>query len=68
MVTELPDGQFLHMLIDFPPLFPGAYTTVNFYLISYNAEHVPADFDVTLRVFTSVGSRDFCLGLVRADA
>ena len=68
MVTELPDGQFLHMLIDFPPLFPGAYTTVNFSLLSDTPQQAPADFDVTLRVFTSVGSRDFRFGLVRADA
>lgn len=60
-VTALPDGRYLHMLPVNETLFPGAYTTVSFYLDSYSNRDKPQDFDVILRVFSAAGFRDFSL-------
>lgn len=60
-VTELPDGAFLHMLPQLPPLFPGSYTSVDFFTASMSLEPTPCTFDFVIRIFTSLGSRDFPL-------
>lgn len=62
IVTALPDGSYMHMLPEFDTLFPGAFTTLNFYLDSRGDEKSPAEFAVNLRIFSSAGSRDFPLG------
>lgn len=59
-VTPLPDGTYLHMLPEFETLFPGAFTSVSFRIGSIEKES-PSPFNVTLRVFSSAGYRDFPL-------
>lgn len=62
VVTSLPDGNYLHMLPEFETLFPGAFTSVSFYLDSLSEDYLSA-FDITLRIFSSAGYRDFSLRL-----
>jgi hypothetical protein len=61
VVTELPDGTYLHMLPDFETLFPGAYLPAEFYLDTVGAYRSPVD--LVLKVFTDAGYRDFPLRL-----
>ncbi len=66
VVTLLPDGNYLHMLPEFEMLFPGAFTSVHFMVDTISKESL-SDFAVTLRIFSSVGYRDFPLRLHQAD-
>lgn len=59
-VSGLPDGTYMHMLPEFDTLFPGAATTLEFYLQPERAMHA-GEFTVKLRVFSSAGVRDFPL-------
>lgn len=58
--TKLPDGNYLHMLPDFPTLFPSAYTSIPVYLIS-NENDLEDDEEETIliRLFTGQGNQDF---------
>lgn len=66
MVTPLPDGNYLHMLPEFETLFPGAFAAVEFYLDS-NSNAYPSPCNVTLRIFSAAGYRDYPLRLEAAD-
>lgn len=66
-VTVLPDCTYMHMLPEFDTLFPGAATRLRFYLASSRGAG-PAEFKVSLRVFSSAGMRDFPLTIRRAAA
>lgn len=66
VVTPLPTGNYLHMLPEFETLFPGAFASVSFSMDSASNDYLAA-FDVTLRIFSSAGYRDFPLRLERAD-
>lgn len=64
--TRLPDGSFLHMLPDFPKLFPSAYTEASFMLsraAGTPRAQVGQQDQIVLRVFTSLGTRDYDLFL-----
>jgi hypothetical protein len=63
-VTTLPDGSFMHMLPEFDTLFPEAATKLKFSL-DYSGNDFPTEFDVIVRIFTSIGLRDFPLMLRR---
>ncbi len=60
--ARLPTGQYLHVLPKFETLFPGAYCSAFFVLTG--APDCPIEFDLILRIFTSVGYRDFPLSMV----
>lgn len=62
VVTPMPDGNYLHMLPEFETLFPGAFAAVEFYLDSSSDEYL-SPCNVTLRVFSAAGYRDFPLRL-----
>ena len=62
-VTRLPDSRYLHVLPEFETLFPGAYCSAGFVLAP--RRETPLLIDGVLRVFSSVGSRDFPLRLNR---
>lgn len=68
VVTALPDGSYMHMLPEFDTLFPGAFTTLKFYLDSLDYDDAPTEFTVNLRIFSSAGLRDFPLGFRHAAA
>lgn len=59
--SKLPGGDILHMLPDFPKLFPNAYASHKFTLKKYyDPELMPGDEEVvTVRLFTKQGHRDF---------
>lgn len=59
-ISPLPDGSYMHMLPEFDTLFPGAATTLNFFLNSKEGVR-PTEFMVVLRIFSSAGMRDFPL-------
>jgi len=67
-ITKLPDGRFLHMLPEFEILFPGAYAPINFALDCSASHKYPKSFQVTIRVFSSAGFRDFPLFFQEEDA
>ena len=60
--TPLPDGNYLHMFPEFETLFPDAYCSAKFWLMGNN--HPNTD-EITLRVFSQAGRRDFPLKLVK---
>lgn len=64
-VADLPDGRHLHMLPTFDTLFPGASCPATLSLYRLSNEPNP-DIDVTARVFSKAGYRDFPLLLKRA--
>lgn len=66
-VTALPDGTYMHMLPEFDTLFPGAFTTLKFYLDTRGYEECPAEFAVNIRIFSSAGLRDFPLNFRRVN-
>lgn len=66
VVTPMPDGNYLHMLPEFETLFPGAFAAIEFYLDS-NSHEYPSPCNVTLRIFSAAGYRDFPLCLQVAD-
>ncbi|MDQ3798977.1 MAG: nucleoside 2-deoxyribosyltransferase [Acidobacteriota bacterium] len=57
--TSLPSGAYLHMMPDFPTLFPNAYTSFQAYFISYGKETAINERKILVRLFTKQGSRDF---------
>lgn len=63
--TPMPDGHFLHMLPDFEPLFPNAFASFHFILEhSHNSQFLAEiEIDVTFRVFTALGTRDYPITL-----
>lgn len=63
-VSDLPDGRHLHMLPTFDTLFPGASCPATLSLYRLSNEPNP-DIDVTARVFSKAGYRDFPLLLKR---
>lgn len=61
--TKLPGGGYLHMLPDFPTLFPNAYASFR-PILSFQSDHFLSAGEqeaVTVRLFTKQGSRDFAL-------
>ncbi|MBI5844211.1 MAG: hypothetical protein HZB23_06040 [Deltaproteobacteria bacterium] len=58
--TKLPTGQYLHVFPEFEKLFPGGYCSAHFGLNTKGANW-PDCVDLILRIFTSVGCRDFLL-------
>jgi hypothetical protein len=62
-VTELPDGNYLHMLPVFETLFPGAHCSAKFNLETNNNNNYLADFNIVIRIFSINGYRDFPLRL-----
>lgn len=66
-VTLLPDGSFMHMLPVFDTLFPGAATKLKLYLDVNDGER-PSEVNVTVRIFSSSGLRDFPLSIRRTAA
>lgn len=62
VTTKLPDGGYLHMLPDFPALFPSAYASYNV-LLGYADDdkylYVGEEEVVTVRLFTRQGNQDF---------
>lgn len=65
LVSDLPDGRHLHMLRTFDTLFPGASCPVKFGFYKLSSDPEP-DFDVTVRLFSKAGYRDFPLRFKRA--
>jgi nucleoside 2-deoxyribosyltransferase len=65
LTTRLPDRSYLHMLPFFDLLFPGAYTSSFFVLNFLKDKTNPkySEFELTLRIFTDAGSRDYKLKL-----
>ncbi|WP_153144675.1 hypothetical protein [Dechloromonas sp. H13] len=64
LVSELPDGRYLHRLTVPAKLFPGDFGTVTFGLdsslpVSRNAQSQA--FPLVIRIYTASGSRDFHL-------
>jgi hypothetical protein len=66
LVSPMPDGNYLHMLPEFETLFPGAFASADFYLDSNGG--YPSPGNVTLRIFSAAGYRDFPLCLRRSDS
>jgi nucleoside 2-deoxyribosyltransferase len=65
--TRLPDKRYLHMLPSFDELFPGAYASSDVLFGSlFSRYNGPDDFEITIRIFTSFGNRDFELFLKKA--
>lgn len=67
LTTRLPDESYLHMLPFFDLLFPGAYTSFLFVLDFLTDRTSPKynEFELTIRIFTDAGSRDYQLKLKR---
>lgn len=58
--TKLPTGEYLHMMPDFPHLFPNAYTSYRIVLSSDENEFNSGEEEtIFVRLFTKQGSRDF---------
>jgi hypothetical protein len=67
--TRLPNGGYLHMFPDFPALFPNGYVSYPICLMS-SPEHrmdVGEKEEVTVRLFTKQGDRDFLISLYATD-
>ncbi|MGC4034921.1 MAG: hypothetical protein QM764_03095 [Chitinophagaceae bacterium] len=60
VTTRLPDKKYLHMLPFFDLLFPGAYTSSKL-TFEQNDEIDDKEFEILLRVFTDLGTRDYPL-------
>lgn len=67
-ITTLPDGRYLHMLPEFETLFPGAYTKMSFSMGASSNFDTPKEFQVTIRLFSAAGFRDFSMKLRKEDA
>jgi hypothetical protein len=65
-ITALPDGSYLHILPERETLFPGAYCSAWFGLVSSQPDP-PRDFDLKVRVFSAAGFREFPLRFERQD-
>jgi len=66
--TALPKGGFLHMLPDFPKLLPQDYASCGFWLSPARKATTPGnEHQITFRVFTSMGTRDFPLALRKPE-
>ena len=62
--TALPEGRSLYTLPDLPTLFPESYASCRFRLdLGVNERPVGYEEEITLRVFTPIGTRDFPLTL-----
>ena len=62
--TQLPDGRFQHMLSPFKDLLPNAYDSFPINLATASETPFDGETEITLRVLTDVGTRDF---IVTAD-
>jgi hypothetical protein len=62
---KLPEGGYIHMLPDFPVLFPNGYASFNVILRSYSnkALRVGEDETATIRLLTKQGNWDFTITL-----
>ena len=65
--TQLPDGSYLHMFPEFETLFPDAYCPANFWLMSSNRDETPNSDEITLRIYSQAGRRDFPLKLLKME-
>jgi hypothetical protein len=57
--SKLPDGYYLHMFPIFDTLFPNSYDSFDVVLFYDGTVKRGQQFEITFRVFTSVGTRDF---------
>jgi hypothetical protein len=65
IITKLPNGGHLHMLPDFPVLFPNGYTSFQVYLDYTDDEYIRAEEEeeITVRLFTRQGTWDYLITL-----
>jgi hypothetical protein len=68
-ITKLPDGRYLHMLPDFPDLFPTAYAAYRVYLDTDSGKHLREGEEeiINVRLFTRLGARDYRITLRKAS-
>jgi len=63
---NLPTGQVIYMLPDFPTLFPEGYASFRFEIVLFNHRPVEgAEFPVAFRAYTPSGVRDYALAFQR---
>jgi hypothetical protein len=69
VVTKLPSGGYLHMLPDFPTLFPNAYASSAISLEGHPDQYLyPGEEEIiTVRLFTRQGNRDFPVTIRKED-
>jgi hypothetical protein len=62
VVRRLPNGGALHVNNHFDTLFPDAYTSFGFSLFpASNSREYDDSIEITVRVYTAAGSRQFPL-------
>lgn len=65
--TRIPGGGYLHRLPPFPRMFPEGYSSYHFSLVYGSDDKIMpgGEDEITVRVYTQMGTRDFPLVLKR---